>query len=161
MSKLNKIVFLLVICMCCFVGCGKNGENDKEAATVEVNREPSRIETSKYSKDICYFDEIKVNVIRYLSDESSMFETNKEYTLTELIALDKDNIIINGSSGLYTKNDGRYKLNLYSEAFEGITTDNIIVYVREDDMSLYVAVNSEFADKYEDYETGPHKFVFE
>ena len=81
--------------------------------------------------------------------------------MTELIALDKDNIIINGSSGLYTKNDGRYKLNLYSEAFDGITTDNITIYIREEDISLYVAVNREFADKYEDYETGPVKFVFD
>lgn len=161
MSKLNKIVFLLVICMCCFVGCGKNDENDNEAATVKINRKPSRIETSKYSKDLCYFDEIKNNVIRYLSDESAVYEINKEYTLTELIALDKENIIINGSSGLYTKEEGRYKLNLYSEAFDGITTDNITIYVGEDEMSLYVAVNSEFADKYEDYKTGLHKFVFE
>ena len=161
MSKLNKIEFLLVICMCCLAGCGKNGENDKEAATVKINRKPSMIETSKYSKDIGYFDGIKIDVTRYLSDESSVYETNKGYTLTELIAIDKENIIINGESELYTKEDGRYKLNLYSEAFDGITTDNIIVYVREEDVSLYVAVNSEFADKYEDYETGPVKFVFD
>lgn len=62
---------------------------------------------------------------------------------------------------MYTKENDIYKLNMYSEAFDGITTDNIIVYVREEDVSLYVAVNSEFADKYEDYETGPVKFVFD
>lgn len=161
MSKLNKIAILLVICMCCFVGCGKNDENDNEAAIVKINRKPSMIETSKYSKDLCYFDEIKHNVIRYLNDESAVYEKNTGYTLTELIALDKENIIIKGSSGLYTKENDIYKLNMYSEAFDGITTDNIIVYVREEDVSLYVAVNSEFADKYEDYETGPVKFVFD
>lgn len=161
MRKLNRVLFILVICMCCLAGCGKNGENDKETAIVELNREPSRIETSKYSRDLAYFDEIKVNIIIYLNDESSIFEKNKQYTLTELIALDKANIIINGSSGLYIKEDGRYKLNLSSEAFEGITTDDIYVTVRENDIFLYVPVNSEFADKYEDYETGPHKFVFE
>lgn len=161
MSKLNKIAILLVICMCCFVGCGKNDENDNEAATVKINRKPSMIETSKYSKDLCYFDEIKHNVIRYLNDESAVYEKNTGYTLTELIALDKENIIVNGSSGLYTKEEGRYKLNLYSEAFDGITTDNITIYVGEEDMSLYVAVNSEFSDKYDDYETGPDTFVFD
>lgn len=161
MSKLNGSIIVILICICCLVGCGKNDENNKETTTVAIKREPSRIETSKYSKDLCYFDEIKTNVTIYLSDESAVYEKNKEYTLTELIALDKENIIINGSSGLYTKEDGRYKLNLYSEAFDGITTDNITIYVREEDIYLYVAVNSEFADKYEDYETGPHKFVFE
>ncbi|MEE0861819.1 MAG: hypothetical protein U0L79_02445 [Lachnospiraceae bacterium] len=161
MRKLNRVLFILVICMCCLAGCGKNGENDKETAIVELNREPSRIETSKYSRDLAYFDEIKVNIIIYLNDESSIFEKNKQYTLTELIALDKANIIINGSSGLYIKEDGRYKLNLSSEAFEGITTDDIYVTVRENDIFLYVPVNSEFADKYEDYETGPVKFVFD
>lgn len=159
MSKLNKITILLVICICCFVGCGKNDEN--EAANGKINRKPTAIETSKYSKDLCYFDEINHNVIRYLNDESAVYEKNTGYTLTELIALDKENIIIKGSSGLYTKENDIYKLNMYSEAFDGITTDNIIVYVREEDVSLYVAVNSEFADKYEDYETGPVKFVFD
>ena len=72
--------------MCCFVGCGKNDENDNEAATVKINRKPSMIETSKYSKDLCYFDEIKHNVIRYLNDESAVYEKNTGYTLTELIA---------------------------------------------------------------------------
>ena len=161
MNKLNRIVIVILVFVCCLVGCGKGEEKDKEVATVKINRKPSAIETSKYSRDLCTFDEIKVNVIRYLSDESAVFETNKEYTLTELIVLDKENIIINGSSGLYTKDDGRYKLNLNSEAFEGITTDNVIIYVREDDMSLCISVNSEYTDKYEDYETGPHKFVFD
>lgn len=72
MSKLNKIAILLVICMCCFVGCGKNDEN--EAVNGKINRKPTAIETSKYSKDLCYFDEINHNVIRYLNAESAVYE---------------------------------------------------------------------------------------
>lgn len=112
----------------------------------------NNVEKSKYAKDIATFDQVSRAVKVFVADTDSEY-SDGEYTLSELMLYDSDNIIAEElSEYIYAAGKAPYDVHCDSKAFEGTTTNDIVVTIQDYRVYVYVPVNWEYADDFEAYE---------
>ena len=123
------------------------------------------VEKSKYSKDISALDSIQTAVSTYVGDPDSDFPDNIATTPATLTALmantsDVSNVIspilreVFAITDTATGHTGTF--NASSEAFDEITTDDVLILIENGAVSICVPVNAAQADDYNAYTAGAH-----
>ena len=146
-KKIKYLLTMLGVVFAMVAVCGCGDDKEEKAAREEAEREA-------YSKDIVALDSLKTAVMTYVCEPSSSYKDGKTYTLTEMIKIDKANIIkavlaeafnIKGNSGSF---------NASSKAFKGTTTDDVLISIDNGAVSIYVPSQVE---GYNDYVVGNGK----
>ena len=117
------------------------------------------VEKSKYSKDISALDSLNSAIKAYAVDPNANYKSGDPYTLNDLIAgvdannkpRDPYNVIKNILKETFP--DGKKFANS-SEAFEGLTTTNISVMIKDGAVSIFVPSKS---NDYAPYGVGEYK----
>ena len=124
------------------------------------------VEKSKYSKDISALDSIKTAVSMYVGDPESNFPSNIDSTpvkLKDLMAADSDvsGVIAPVLQEVFTTSTDdagatTMTFNNSSEAFDGITTDDVLVIIDNGAVSICVPV---IGDDYNAYTAGTYEWT--
>ena len=155
MKKLKYLFMMLVLVMAIMVmsGCGddtKKSERKELDTTVRLGDVIEYIEKSNYSKDMVMLDSIITAVLTYVAEPYSEYVNNQVYTLTELLDTDGRNVIKPIISDTFKfEGDSRGVFQNKSDAFEGITTDDVLILIDNGRVSIYVPSMDKEYDPYE------------
>ena len=108
------------------------------------------VDKSKYSKDITALDSINTAVKTFVAEPDSKYDNGDLYKLSTLMsdANDPSGVLESILGEVFTGSN----FNNASAAFEGITTDDVLVCIT--DGAVAVRVPSKDTPKYKDYTAG-------
>lgn len=168
MKKLKNllIMFMLVCAAMLISGCDDEASNSNSSIKEDILLESKLDEEAQrtyYQRDITALDGLKAGLLIWISSpdlDNEAYEDAKEYTLTEMLEKDIDDVIhiyMNGYDGeLFTEVDSKYIIYGKSEVFRNISADEILIYIENGAVSIYVPVNKEYEDMYSPYMVGTH-----
>lgn len=152
-SKYKNIIFLTMYILIAMVMSGCSNEDNFIYNFVHDNNEAYR-EKEDYKKDIEKLDVLSESVRELVNDNKSSYKEKQEYTLKELMQLEAKGYIYVQIFKIFPQNDeGEHVFNASSKYFEGVTTEDVLIYIENGQVSLYVP---SCEGKYTSYKTGAH-----
>lgn len=139
-------------------GCSNEKERDIQYTYSEEYMYIEYNEIKKCQKDVNRFDDIVKAIRTLVSEGKHPYIEKHEYTLTEVIKMDRKGLVLTEiykeSFGVESMN--RYKFNVASETYSGLTSDDILVYIENGSVSVSIPVNKKYRNEYEPCTYGTH-----
>lgn len=114
------------------------------------------VEKANHSKDVSALDAVDTAMGLMVADPNSDYATAKDgCTLAELMAIEKNKVVVDTLVEVFAKDGDVYKFNNASDAFDGLEAGDVQIYIENGVVSIIAPVNKKEAGNYDPYVAGP------